>query len=404
MDIGIFGLWGMNVPGFHFGGFEEIYCEIAARLVELGHTVTVYSRRECYPQQMRIPQCRGVNIEYVATWNTKSLCFLTSITSSLWHAFFHKHHDVYLFVNVGSGIHCLIARLFGKRVILNVDGIEWARPKWGSLGHAYFKCAARAALFGCDVVLTDADAMVDVYHREFGRTLDMISYGAFIEESVDPSLLDRMNVKSRDYYLVVTRLIPDNNIHIIVDAFQRLKTDRQLVVVGDANYDGDFQRRLRQVTDPRIRFVGRIHDQDLLRELYCHCYAYIHGHSVGGTNPALLRALGYGAAVLALNTVFNAEVIGEAQYGVLWEKHSEDLLKKLRDSEDDPQRVANLRSTGPDRIRQAYTWEQVTSQHVDLLRQVMDGRSDSRHRIKGLRIGLASTFLLLGGLTWLLFK
>ncbi len=401
MDIGIFGLWGMNVPGRTFGGFETVYSEVAAHLISLGHRVTIYSRRECYPESLRVPQYRGVDIAYVPTWDTKSFSFLSATTTALWHAIFRKHHDVYLFANVGSGFHCFLTKFIGKRVVLNVDGLDWVRPKWNSIGQAYFKLAARAALFACDALLTDSDAMVAFYQREFGRTLDMISYGASIETSVDVGLLDKLQLKPGGYYLVVTRLIPDNNIHIIVEAFRKLETHRQLIVVGDANYDGDYQRRLRAIDDPRIRLVGRIHDQDLVRELYCNCYAYIHGHSVGGTNPALLRALGYGAAVLALNNVFNAEVLGQGQYGILWESPS-DLEGTLRHIEDNPQLVVDLRSCGPDRIRQAYTWEQVTDRYVDLLNQIVGGRSDSSRRMKRVKIGLATTLLLSAVTIWLL--
>lgn len=360
MDIGFFGLWGMNIPGLSFGGFETVYSEVSSRLADIGHHVTVYSRRECYPEDNRPRHYRGVQIVYVPTLNTKNWSFLTATTSALGYALRHAHHDIYLFANVGSGFHCLIARLLGKRVVLNVDGLDWVRPKWNRFGQTYFKLAAKAALFSCDTLITDADAMVDFYLREFGRKLEMISYGAATEDSKDVSLLEQLQVKPRNYYLVITRLIPDNNVDVIVEAFKRIRTDRQLIIVGDVNYDGEYQRKLRQVDEPRIRFVGRIHSQDLIRELYCHCYAYVHGHSVGGTNPALLRALGYGAAVLALKTVFNAEVLSEARYGILWEKSADDLAAKLQDLEDDPQKAIELRVRGPERIRQGYTWEYVT--------------------------------------------
>ncbi|MGA7159798.1 MAG: DUF1972 domain-containing protein [Bacteroidota bacterium] len=400
MDIGIFGLWGMNIPTRTFGGFETVYSEVAIRLADLGHQVTVYSRRECYTTSQRIPNYKGVNIIYVPTINSKSLSFLTAITSAVGYAVVRKHHDVFLFVNVGSGFHCLAAKLFGKKTLLNVDGLDWARPKWNSMGQLYFKLAARAALFSCDVLLTDGNAMVEYYRREFHRTLDMISYGAYIEKSANAALLDELQLRPFEYYLVVTRLIPDNNIHLIVEEYQKVSSNRQLVVVGDANYDGDYQRQLRNVKDPRIRFVGRIHDQQLLKELYCNCYGYIHGHSVGGTNPALLKALGYGTAVLALNTPFNAEVLVNGTFGELWKKDAGDLLMKLQNFENNPDKVARLRAMAPQRIKEAYSWEQVTAQYVDLLDKVKNGRSDSLLRMKLFRLGLGVFLLLLVILIW----
>jgi glycosyltransferase involved in cell wall biosynthesis len=405
MDIGFFGLWGMNIPGLSFGGFETVYSEVSSRLADMGHHVTVYSRRQCYPEDNCPRHYRGVQIVYVPTLNTKNLSFLTATTSALGYALLRAHHDIYLFANVGSGFHCLIARLLGKRVVLNVDGLDWVRPKWSRFGQIYFKLAAKAALFSCDALITDGDAMVDFYLREFGRKLEMISYGAATEDSKDVSLLEQLQVKPRNYYLVITRLIPDNNVDVIVEAFKRIRTDRQLIIVGDVNYDGEYQRKLRQVDEPRIRFVGRIHSQDLIRELYCHCYAYVHGHSVGGTNPALLRALGYGAAVLALKTVFNAEVLSEALYGILWGRSADDLAAKLQDLENDPQKAIELRIRGPERIRQGYTWEHVTKKYVDLLNHVLEGQSDSKRRILFVQWGILGAMVLMSGLAvWVLSK
>jgi glycosyltransferase involved in cell wall biosynthesis len=405
VDIGFFGLWGMNIPGLSFGGFETVYSEVSERLSDMGHHVTVYSRRACYPEANRPSYYRGVQIVYVPTLNTKNWSFLTATTSALGYALWHAHHDVYLFANVGSGFHCLIARMLGKRVVLNVDGLDWVRPKWSRFGQAYFRLAAKAALFSGDALITDSDAMIDFYLREFGRKLEMISYGAAIEDSIDVSLLGQLQVKPRNYYLVITRLIPDNNVDVIIEAFERIRTDRQLIIIGDANYDGEYQRKLRQVRDPRIRFIGRIHSQDLIRELYCNCYAYVHGHSVGGTNPALLRALGYGGAVLALNTVFNSEVLSEGRYGILWERSVDDLSAKLQDLEDNPQKATELRARAPERIRRVYTWEQVTKKYIDLLNHILNGRSDSRCRILFVQWSMLGAMLLIAGLAvWLIAK
>lgn len=395
MDIGIFGLWGMNVTGRTFGGFENVYTEVGSRLAAAGHKVTIYSRRSCYPEHLRVPSHRGVTIRYVPTVDTKSLSFLTATTFAVCSALIRREHDLFLFANVGSGWHCLTSALFGKKVILNVDGLDWLRPKWNSLGQLYFRLAAKAALFGCDVLITDADAMVDYYRRNFDRQLDMISYGAFIRRSENPLLLEAWGLNPRSYYLVVTRLIPDNNIHIIVDAFRELKTSRQLIIVGDANYDGPYQEALRSVSDPRIRFVGRIHSQDQLDELYCNSFSYIHGHSVGGTNPALLRALGCGAPTLALRTVFNEEVLDDGRCGLFWEADAQSLLSALQRCEGEPECLDIFRVEGPARIKEFYNWNKITRQYEALFAEVVAGRSDGRGRVRILRL-LALLLVVLG--------
>ena len=401
MNIGIFGLWGMNVPGVQFGGFETAFTEIGARLVARGHSVTIYSRRPNYPPSNRPSVCRGVRVVYVPCVDTKNLSFLTATSTALLHALVGARHDVYLFANVGSGIHCLLARLLGKRVVVNVDGLDWARPKWNDAGQVYFQLAARAALFGCDALIADADAMVDYYLTRFGRRLEMISYGAEIASSTNPGRVAEHGLKPGSYYLVVARLVPDNNVHLTIEGFKRVASYRRLAVVGGSTYDSEYVRELHRLADSRVVLLGHVHDQNLLRELYCNSYAYVHGHSFGGTNPALLRALGYGCAVLAADTVFSAEVLDKGRYGMLWHPTVEGVEAVLARAEREPDLMSELAARAPDRIRERYCWDRVTEQYEALLLEVLDGRSDSRRRIALALTGIVAALLLVGlALPW----
>lgn len=401
MNIGIFGLWGMNIGGISFGGFDTAFTEIAWRLAEQGHHVTIYCRRASYPADNRPEAYRGVRLVYVPTIDNKNVSFLIALTGSLFYAFLCGRHDVYLVANVGSGIHCLIARLMGKKVVLNVDGLDWVRAKWGWLAKRYFQVAARAALFACDVLITDADAMVDYYVREYGRKLEMIAYGAYIEDSTEPAIIAQYEVSPMQYYLVASRLVPENNADLIVEAFKEVHTDKKLLIVGSANYDSPFHQKIRNSGDPRVKLTGWINDPRLIKELHCNCYAYIHGHSVGGTNPALLKALGYGNMVLALNTPFNSEVLVNEEYGMLFEKDVQNLKEKILYVETNPEAAILYRRKAPQRVRTAYTWEKISERYLDLLKQVLNGRSDSRERVRLAQAGLlagATAVLLLASI------
>jgi len=394
MDIGIFGLWGMNIPVVTFGGFDYAFSEIGWRLAEQGHKVTIYCRRERYPENCRPRSYKGINLVYVPTIDIKDLSFLTALTNSLIYAFLRQKHDIYLFVNVGSGWHCFITKLLGKKVVLNVDGLDWFRGKWGRHAKFYFKSAANAGLFACDALITDAEAMVDYYKREFGRELEMIAYGAYIENSKDPSLISQFNIRPKEYYLIAGRLVPENNADLIMDAFKKVDTDKKLVIAGDANYDSIFHQKIRNNGDPRVIFTGWINDQDVLKELHCNSYAYLHGHSVGGTNPALLQALGCSNMIVALNTPFNSEVLDNGRYGIQFEGDVEDLRGKLQFVEDNPAKTNKYRQRGPERIREKYNWELITKKYLILLKEVMQGRSDSSRRIILFRIGILLALIL----------
>lgn len=368
LRIAVLGMWGMNVPQRHFGGFESALGEIAPRLVALGHEVTIYCRRGEYRPEWRVPSQQGIRLVYLPSPGGKNLSGVISTLLSVLHAVLIGRFDVLFFVNVGMGFHCALARLLGQRVVLNVDGLDWTRSKWGPFARRYFYLAARAAVRSCHRLITDAFAMQRFYREHFGKETTMIAYGAYIESSVRPALIEPYGVAPGEYYLIVSRLIPENNLELMVEAYLAAGVGRKLVLVGGATYESAFHERLRAAASDRVIQTGHIHDQALLKELYCNCYAYLHGHSSGGTNPALLRAMGYGACVLACDTVFNREVLNDT--GLFWSLDAASLTALLREIDADPARAARMRTLPPVRIREEYSWEKITAQYETVFLEI----------------------------------
>jgi len=373
----MFGLRGLR-PDLEITGFETSFAEIAPRLVERGHDVTIYCRRGAHSPARRVEREDGVTLKYMPSPGGKNFAALSSTWLAMAHAFVRSDFDVWFFVNVGMGHHSAIARLSGKPVVMNVDGLDWERAKWGPIARSYFRSAARSAVRWCSELVTDAEAMREYYRDRFGRDSRMIAYGASIESSDAPELLRAMNLAPRDYYLVVSRLIPENSLEVMLEGFRRSDTKRRLVVVGAANYRDGFHARLRAIadSDERIDLVGQIADQRLLKELWCNCYAYLHGHSVGGTNPALLRAMGYGSCVLARDTVFNAEVLGTPNgAGLLFANDAESVAAVIDRVDAHPDLAARHRELAPRRIAERYTWERIVDEYEALFRDVTGARA-----------------------------
>ena len=291
--------------------------------------------------------------------------------------------DIMLVTNVANSLHCIIPRCFGKKVAINVDGVEWRRSKWSQLGRKYFYLNARLAGTICpDGVITDAVAMQKIYFEEFGTRSVSIAYGANLETSTDPSVLQRYGLKPFQYYLVASRLVPENNAGLIVKGFEQSKTERLLVIAGDANYRSEFVDSLKRTRDPRVIFLGHVDNSDHVKELHCNCFAYIHGHSVGGTNPALLKALGYGNCVLALDNPFNREVIEDC--GILFGNDPSDLAKHLDRIESFPEEAASYRRKAPSRILVEYTWDHITDQYEDYFERRVRGEKPALDRQFGM--------------------
>jgi len=368
LRIGMLGLYGMPMPRLHFTGFETGFGEIAPRLAEAGHDIVIYCRRGSYPSELRIPTYKGIRLVYVPSPGGKNFSGVIATFFSVVHALAGGRYDVFFFVNVGMGHHAALCRLFGRKVVMNVNGLDWTRAKWGPIARRYFLSAARSAVRFCNELVTDAEAMRQFYVDRFGKETTMIAYGAHVETSSRPELIAPFGVVRDEYYLIASRLIPENHADVIARAFLASGSRKKLVIAGGANYDSQFHRDLQALAGDNVILAGHIDDQDVIRELHCNCFAYVHGHSVGGTNPSLLKAMGYGNCILALDTVFNREVL--ARGGIFFPGDASVLASEMRELEADATRVAELRRMGPERIRANYTWEKIAGQYDSLFREV----------------------------------
>ncbi len=361
----MFGLRGLR-PDLEISGFETAFSEIAPRLVARGMAVTIYCRASAHSASARPSASDGVTLVYVPSPGGKNFSALVSTGLAVLHGLVVRRYDVWFFVNVGMGHHCALARLSGRPVVMNVDGLDWTRAKWGRIARWYFHSAAKSAVRFCTRLVTDAEAMRTYYREHLGRDSTMIPYGADVEDSVAPERIARFGAASRTYYLIVSRLIPENSLIAMLEAFRATRSSRRLLVVGSANYDDAFHARLREIVsgDERITLVGHVHDQALLRELWCNCAAYLHGHSVGGTNPALLRAMGYACCVMALDTVFNREALGDT--GVYF-REAGDLTALIESLEATPEQAQAYRGAARERARALYDWDRIADQYAGVL-------------------------------------
>jgi glycosyltransferase involved in cell wall biosynthesis len=371
LRIALFGARG--VP-HTYGGAEAFYLEMAPRLVERGHEVIVYNRSSLFKEKPS--HYKGVRLIYLPSIETKNFGTLSHTLFCVFDVLFRKV-DAMLCVNVGNAAHLAIPRLFGKHVSCNVDGLDWKRDKWGPAAKSYFLWTAKIVGKICPKgIITDAYEMHRIYMDDFHTPSACMAYGANIETSTDPDVVRQYGLESGEYYLIASRMVPENNADLIIDAFNRMKTDKVLAIAGNANYKSDFVEKLKSMAGPRVKFLGHVGSTDHVRELHCNSYAYVHGHMMGGTNPALVKALGYGNMVLALNTLFNEEVV--ADYGVLFDMNVDDLLEKLQYIEDHPGIAAEYRRRAPQRILEAYTWDHITDQYEEFFLQLAAGEDPTR--------------------------
>ena len=352
-----------------YSGYETLIKELSERLVARGCEVTVYCHRNLFNKKPAL--VKGIKLVYVPTIESKSLSQLIHSFLSMCHAV-TSDADVIFAVNAANGPFGLISKIFRKPTAINVDGLEWLRPKWKGLGAKYFKIAARLSTILFDQIINDSDEMRKVYLNMFKKDSVVIAYGATVIKSEELSLIKQWPITPKEYYLVVGRMIPDNNADIIVKGFLASNSTKKMVVVGDVFYKDNYADALKALKDERLIFTGYVNDPDVLAALYHHCYVYVHGHEFGGTNPTMIKAMAYGCAILALNTVFNNEMLNNDSYGIYFEKNQEAVRLQINYADQCPKEIKKLRKNSHLGITDKYNWDCITDQYLEVFRRLAE--------------------------------
>ena len=363
-----------------YSGYETFIGELAPRLAARGHQVTVACRRSLFPTRPEV--WNGVRLRYLPSFEHKAFSTLSHSWLAM-RAAVRARPDVILAVNAATGLFASIPRRRGVPLVVNVDGMEWLRPKWNRLARRLFLQGARLACRYADAVVTDAEEMHRLYARQFGIDSDYIAYGATPAEVSNPEAVRSLGLEPDRYVFVAGRLVPDNNADLVVGAYRHVRTAFTLAVAGGADYRGNaaeraYFDRLASLADGRVRFLGHVHDRGVFQALCAHSFAYVHAHQYGGVNPSLLQALALGCMVLALNTPFNAEVLDNGRYGVLFDRGPDALAAALQTLCDRPDLTAPYRQRARDRIRERFTWERIADQYERLLLRVARREREER--------------------------
>lgn len=357
MRIAILGTRG--IPA-NYGGFETFAEHLSTRLVARGHDVTVYCRAHyTSPRQLEF---QGVRLKVLPTIRHKYFDTVVHAFLSVLHAV-PQRYDAALICNAANAPFAALLRLTGTPVAINVDGLEHKRKKWNWIARKYYLLVERLATILPTETVTDARVIQDYYEARYGAHSTMIAYGADVERRPDP-VVRRWRVEPNRYVLYVSRLEPENNAHLVIEAFKRVRTAHKLLIVGDAPYAREYIEDLKQRArrDKRIIFTGFVFGRDY-RALQQNAYCYVHATEVGGTHPALLEAMGFGNCVLTLAAPENVEAVGDA--GIAYNDEI-DLAEKLQRVLRDGSLVHAYRNRAQTRVQQKYDWDYVVDRYEEL--------------------------------------
>lgn len=345
----------------YYGGFETLVRQLAPYLADSGWDVTVYSRPgavslndEHLDKRVKSVVTRG--------FETKSLSTLSYGASSCLDAV-RKKPDVALVMNVANGYWLPFLKMRGIPTAVNVDGIEWERQKWGSNAKRVFLGGARlTAKYGTELIV-DAEALGTRWHDQFGRVGTFIPYGG----TVPNGLPVPDGYRRRSYALMVARFVPENSIDEFIQAAEILAVDTDVVIVGSSGYGGDFDARVGNLAAKytNVTWLGHVSDDNFLFALWQNAGAYFHGHSVGGTNPALVQAMACGAPIVARDTVYNREVLGSG--AILVQPDGSAIAAQIKDLLNNAALQESQSRAVSKRAVERYSWSGVCGAYDEVL-------------------------------------
>lgn len=341
------------------------------RLMERGHRVVVYNR---VPFNMyREPSFRGVEVVRMPTIQAKGTDTLVHSALSTAHVLVRGGIDIVYYCGVGSAIFSLPSRLRGARTVVNVDGADWERAKWGRMGKTWLRWSERLAARFADAVIADHPIIAERYKKQFGIDCELISYGAEVVTS-DPGTdaLEHFSLQPDSYFIYISRLTPENGADLVMEAFIQSNAQLPLVVVGDAPYLPSFQQHLRNLAsqaDGRIIMTG-YQFGDVYKQLSFHARAFIFPTTIEATRPVLLEQMGMGSCVVARDTPANRHILGDAALWFDSNSPVSSLAEKLHAISQENSNSDAIGKMAQSRISEYYNWDRITDLYEDLFQRL----------------------------------
>jgi len=367
MRIASFGFRSLP-PADGSAGADKFALEFLPRLAARGYKVTGYNR--LYPGQKKGQSTfKGVNIIYLTTINKSGIDSIIHSFKVCWHIITRNTADI-VHIQGNNALFALILKLFGKKIILSIDGgPEWERPKWNYIMGKLVLANAYLAVWTSRYIAIDNVFTKELYEKKFKRKFEFISFGSEIRDAQDTDILRRMGLEKGEYFLFVGRFIPDKGLQYLIPAFEKLKTEKKLVLVGGSPNPSDFEVSLKKTNNPRIIFAGFIYGDDTVT-LMKEAYAYVQPSDIEGLSPVMLSVMGLGTPLICSDIKENKYIVH--QDALLFKKSdTASLFTALEKSLNDRCGHLQLAEKAKTRILKEYSWETITDQYIDLFKKTM---------------------------------
>lgn len=357
------------------GGVEIVVEELATRMLKKGHEITCYNRRgnhvsgkEFDDSSDKLMEHKGIKLKSVPTIEKKGLAAMSSSFFAAVAAAFGKY-DVVHFHAEGPCAMLWLPKLFGKKCIATVHGLDHQRSKWGKFAKAYIMLGEKVAVKFADEIIVLSEGVQNYFKEKYERKTRFIPNGVNRPERVESELIiDKYGLYGNDYLCFLARIVPEKGLTYLIDAFKQVNTDKKLVIAGGASDTDDFMQELikRANGDDRIVFTGFVQGQ-MLEELYSNAYLYTLPSDLEGMPLSLLEAMSYGNCCIVSDIAECTEVV-EDKAIVFKKGNVEDLRQKIQELCDNPKIVQNYKKDAMNFICNKYSWDKVVRSTLELYR------------------------------------
>lgn len=356
------------------GGVEIVVSELATRMALQGHSVTCYNRKGHHVSgeqfdSDKLSEYKGVRIKSVFTVRKGGLAALTSSFFAALKAAFGIY-DVVHFHAEGPCAMMWIPKLFGKRCVATIHGLDHQRAKWGRFASWYIKFGEKCAAALADEIIVLSKSVQDYFQKTYNRSTIYIPNGVNkVEKRQADEIISRFGLEEREYILFLGRLVPEKGVMSLVEAYKKLSTDKKLVIAGGSSDTEEYEKELKAAAAdcPNIIFTGFVQGR-VLEELFSNAYLYVLPSDVEGMPLSLLEAMSYGNCCLVSDIPECTSVIEDC--GCVFERKEKDSLKnKLQELCDSPETVKSFMAMSAEYICSKYNWDDVVSQTVEIYKR-----------------------------------
>lgn len=347
------------------GGVEVVVQQLSENLVKKGNKVTAFNRAD---SKKSLKTYKGVTLKTVPTIKLKGLSAVTSSFFATIIASMSNFDIVHIHAE-GPAAMAWLPKLFGKKCVVTIHGLDYKRDKWGELAKKYIKFGEKMAVKHADQIIVLNKPMQEYFWQKYKRKTVLIPNGINTVHHTKADEIRSLGLNKGSYILFLGRIVPEKGIECLIKAFKKVKTDKELVIAGASSDTDDFLKKMKKLAsnDSRIKFVGFVKGK-LLDELYTNAYIYVLPSKLEGMPMGLLEAISYGKCCIISDIPENLDIVGES--GLSFKKNDvDDLAKKLEETIRNPRLVAQLGKAAEEKAKSKYDWSIIAQKTLEVYRK-----------------------------------